>query len=144
MSLGLKNCLGKKVRKLKQTNKCSFLFFALGPFGERDDQQVFIQKVVPITNKLFVRLSSTGKRYIHVLSGKEAELGLFGGWFPSSMTAHNSLLLCLTALAELLFVCQLQNCYLTLITSKPKGFLRTVVSETHFMMELTKQAFVST
>lgn len=33
-----------------------------GPFGERDDQQVFIQKVVPITNKLFVRLSSTGKR----------------------------------------------------------------------------------
>uniref|UniRef100_A0A8C5X2G1 Potassium channel tetramerization domain containing 3 n=1 Tax=Malurus cyaneus samueli TaxID=2593467 RepID=A0A8C5X2G1_9PASS len=38
----------------------------IGPFGERDDQQVFIQKVVPITNKLFVRLSSTGKRYIHV------------------------------------------------------------------------------
>ncbi|KAH0622702.1 hypothetical protein JD844_025232 [Phrynosoma platyrhinos] len=34
----------------------------IGPFGERDDQQVFIQKVVPITNKLFVRLSSTGKR----------------------------------------------------------------------------------
>ncbi|KAL2770780.1 BTB/POZ domain-containing protein KCTD3 isoform 3 [Daubentonia madagascariensis] len=33
----------------------------IGPFGERDDQQVFIQKVVPITNKLFVRLSSTGK-----------------------------------------------------------------------------------
>ncbi|NXA35424.1 KCTD3 protein, partial [Eudromia elegans] len=37
----------------------------IGPFGERDDQQVFIQKVVPITNKLFVRLSSTGKRYLH-------------------------------------------------------------------------------
>src|SRR4029434_5586322 len=34
-----------------------------GPFGERDDQQVFIQKVIPMTNKLFVRLSSTGKRY---------------------------------------------------------------------------------
>ncbi|KAI4904762.1 hypothetical protein NFI96_026717, partial [Prochilodus magdalenae] len=34
----------------------------IGPFGERDDQQVFIQKVIPITNKLFVRLSSTGKR----------------------------------------------------------------------------------
>ncbi|KAG7261418.1 hypothetical protein CRUP_006282 [Coryphaenoides rupestris] len=33
----------------------------IGPFGERDDQQVFIQKVIPITNKLFVRLSSTGK-----------------------------------------------------------------------------------
>lgn len=38
--------------------------FHSGPFGERDDQQVFIQKVIPITNKLFVRLSSTGKRYI--------------------------------------------------------------------------------
>jgi len=34
-----------------------------GPYGERDDQQVFIQKVIPITTKLFVRLSSTGKRY---------------------------------------------------------------------------------
>ncbi|CAB1330704.1 unnamed protein product [Coregonus sp. 'balchen'] len=33
----------------------------IGPFGERDDQQVFIQKVIPVTNKLFVRLSSTGK-----------------------------------------------------------------------------------
>lgn len=40
-----------------------FLFCDQGPFGERDDQQVFIQKVVPITNKLFVRLSSTGKRW---------------------------------------------------------------------------------
>lgn len=38
--------------------------FHSGPFGERDDQQVFIQKVIPVTNKLFVRLSSTGKRYI--------------------------------------------------------------------------------
>ncbi|XP_051920400.1 BTB/POZ domain-containing protein KCTD3 isoform X1 [Hippocampus zosterae] len=40
----------------------------IGPFGERDDQQVFIQKVVPITNKLFVRLSSTGKRICEVQS----------------------------------------------------------------------------
>ncbi|XP_058881310.1 BTB/POZ domain-containing protein KCTD3 isoform X3 [Acipenser ruthenus] len=38
----------------------------IGPFGERDDQQVFIQKVVPITNKLFVRLSSTGKRICEI------------------------------------------------------------------------------
>ncbi|MEE6473907.1 hypothetical protein FKM82_010213 [Ascaphus truei] len=37
-----------------------------GPFGERDDQQVFIQKVVPITSKLFVRLSSTGKRICEI------------------------------------------------------------------------------
>ncbi|KTF85739.1 hypothetical protein cypCar_00006735 [Cyprinus carpio] len=39
----------------------------IGPFGERDDQQVFIQKVIPVTNKLFVRLSSTGKRPRHYL-----------------------------------------------------------------------------
>ncbi|XP_055718840.1 BTB/POZ domain-containing protein KCTD3-like [Salvelinus fontinalis] len=38
----------------------------IGPFGERDDQQVFIQKVIPITNKLFIRLSSTGKRICEV------------------------------------------------------------------------------
>ncbi|XP_043551741.1 BTB/POZ domain-containing protein KCTD3 isoform X1 [Chiloscyllium plagiosum] len=38
----------------------------IGPFGERDDQQVFIQKVVPVTNKLFVRFSSTGKRICEI------------------------------------------------------------------------------
>ncbi|CAG11038.1 unnamed protein product, partial [Tetraodon nigroviridis] len=46
--------------------KPSLLFS--GPFGERDDQQVFIQKVIPITNKLFVRLSSTGRRICEVQS----------------------------------------------------------------------------
>ncbi|XP_061881682.1 BTB/POZ domain-containing protein KCTD3 [Entelurus aequoreus] len=40
----------------------------IGPFGERDDQQVFIQKVIPVTNKLFVRLSSTGRRICEVQS----------------------------------------------------------------------------
>lgn len=34
----------------------------IGPFGERDDQQVFIQKVVPDACQVYVRLSSTGKR----------------------------------------------------------------------------------
>ncbi|XP_031462984.1 SH3KBP1-binding protein 1-like, partial [Phasianus colchicus] len=38
----------------------------IGPFGERDDQQVFIQKVVPDTCRVFVRLSSTGKRVCEV------------------------------------------------------------------------------
>lgn len=33
-----------------------------GPFGEQDDVQVFIQKVVPDTPDLFVRLASNGKR----------------------------------------------------------------------------------
>ncbi|TFJ99014.1 SH3KBP1-binding protein 1 [Platysternon megacephalum] len=38
------------------------------PFGERDDQQVFIQKVVPDASQVFVRLSSTGKRICEVRS----------------------------------------------------------------------------
>lgn len=38
------------------------VFLASGPYGERDDQQVFIQRVVPDTDKLYVRLSSNGKR----------------------------------------------------------------------------------
>lgn len=33
-----------------------------GPYGEQDDEQVFIQKVVPETDQLYIRLSSTGKR----------------------------------------------------------------------------------
>ena len=33
-----------------------------GPFGERDEQQLFVQKVVPETDLLFIRLSSTGQR----------------------------------------------------------------------------------
>uniref|UniRef100_A0A9L0SN54 SH3KBP1 binding protein 1 n=1 Tax=Equus caballus TaxID=9796 RepID=A0A9L0SN54_HORSE len=39
-----------------------------GPYGERDDQQVFIQKVVPSASQLFVRLSSTGQRVCSVRS----------------------------------------------------------------------------
>ncbi|XP_068105600.1 SH3KBP1-binding protein 1 [Hyperolius riggenbachi] len=40
----------------------------IGPFGERDDQQVFIQRVVPDSNIVYVRLSSTGKRVCEVRS----------------------------------------------------------------------------
>uniref|UniRef100_A0A670IVV7 BTB/POZ domain-containing protein KCTD3 n=1 Tax=Podarcis muralis TaxID=64176 RepID=A0A670IVV7_PODMU len=40
----------------------------IGPFGERDDQQVFLQRVVPDASKLYVRLSSTGKRICEVRS----------------------------------------------------------------------------
>uniref|UniRef100_A0A8B9KVQ7 SH3KBP1 binding protein 1 n=1 Tax=Astyanax mexicanus TaxID=7994 RepID=A0A8B9KVQ7_ASTMX len=39
-----------------------------GPYGERDEQQVFIQRVVPDTDKLYVRLSSNGKRVCEVRS----------------------------------------------------------------------------
>ncbi|XP_073454612.1 SH3KBP1-binding protein 1 [Aquarana catesbeiana] len=40
----------------------------IGPFGERDDQQTFIQRVVPDSNIVYVRLSSTGKRICEVRS----------------------------------------------------------------------------
>ncbi|XP_063108848.1 SH3KBP1-binding protein 1 isoform X3 [Cavia porcellus] len=40
----------------------------IGPYGERDDQQVFVQKVVPSASQLFVRLSSTGQRVCSVRS----------------------------------------------------------------------------
>ncbi|CAB1348642.1 unnamed protein product [Coregonus sp. 'balchen'] len=40
----------------------------IGPYGERDDQQVFIQRVIPDTDKLYVRLSSNGKRVCEVRS----------------------------------------------------------------------------
>ena len=34
----------------------------LGPYGDRDDQQVFVQKVVPFeTNQIYVRFCSTGR-----------------------------------------------------------------------------------
>lgn len=39
-----------------------------GPFGEQDDEQVFVQKVVPESDKLFVRLASNGKRVCVITS----------------------------------------------------------------------------
>ena len=48
-----------------------------GPFGERDEEQVFIQRVIPETSSIFIRHSSTGNRYsIYMMTGK-AYLGVF-------------------------------------------------------------------
>ena len=44
------------------------VFSFLGPFGERDDQQIFVQKVVPDSDHLFIRLVSTGKRICTIRS----------------------------------------------------------------------------
>lgn len=33
-----------------------------GPFGEQDDEQVFVQKVIPDTDQLYVRFASNGER----------------------------------------------------------------------------------
>jgi hypothetical protein len=37
-----------------------------GPYGENDDEQIFVQKVVPETDELYIRLASTGKRYVNM------------------------------------------------------------------------------
>ncbi|XP_060113794.1 SH3KBP1-binding protein 1 [Heteronotia binoei] len=49
----------------------------IGPLGERDDQQVFLQKVVPDASKLYVRLSSTGRRICSVCSVDGAPITAF-------------------------------------------------------------------
>ena len=38
------------------------LLFPTGPFGEHDDEQVFVQRVIPEIDKIYVRLSATGCR----------------------------------------------------------------------------------
>ena len=39
-----------------------------GPFGEQDDEQVFVQRVIPETNSLFVRAASNGRRVCQIRS----------------------------------------------------------------------------
>ncbi|KAL8608688.1 hypothetical protein ACOMHN_002917 [Nucella lapillus] len=48
-----------------------------GPFGEQDDLQVFIQKVVPETDRLFVRLSSSGQRVCVIKSVDSSTISAF-------------------------------------------------------------------
>ncbi|CRL04723.1 CLUMA_CG017783, isoform A [Clunio marinus] len=45
-----------------ETNNTYLAGNDFGPFGEQDDEQIMIQKVVPDTDKLFVRLASKGDR----------------------------------------------------------------------------------
>uniref|UniRef100_A0A0K0FVV6 SH3KBP1-binding protein 1 (inferred by orthology to a human protein) n=1 Tax=Strongyloides venezuelensis TaxID=75913 RepID=A0A0K0FVV6_STRVS len=40
----------------------------IGPYGDQDMESLFVQKVVPETNKLFIRLASTGERLCEVTS----------------------------------------------------------------------------
>ncbi|EDV23638.1 uncharacterized protein TRIADDRAFT_63984 [Trichoplax adhaerens] len=40
----------------------------IGPYGHRDGEQIFIQKVIPEINYLYVRLASTGKRVCKIRS----------------------------------------------------------------------------
>ncbi|XP_044729954.1 BTB/POZ domain-containing protein KCTD3 isoform X2 [Chrysoperla carnea] len=48
-----------------------------GPFGEQDDEQVFVQKVVPDTDQLFVRLASNGKRVCVIKSVDNTTISSF-------------------------------------------------------------------
>lgn len=40
----------------------NYVITFLGPYGEQDEEQIFVQKVVPETDTLYVRLASNGKR----------------------------------------------------------------------------------
>nr|CAB3258206.1 BTB/POZ domain-containing protein KCTD3 [Phallusia mammillata] len=40
----------------------------IGPHGEREEVQVFIQKLLPLADHLYIRLSSSGRRIAHVKS----------------------------------------------------------------------------
>ncbi|KAK7506943.1 hypothetical protein BaRGS_00001794, partial [Batillaria attramentaria] len=48
-----------------------------GPFGEQDDLQVFVQKVVPETDRVFVRLSSSGQRVCVIKSVDSSTISAF-------------------------------------------------------------------
>lgn len=48
-----------------------------GPFGEQDDQQVFVQKVIPDSDQLFVQLSSTGHRICVIRSVDGSTISAF-------------------------------------------------------------------
>ncbi|XP_074104622.1 BTB/POZ domain-containing protein KCTD3 isoform X3 [Cotesia typhae] len=47
------------------------------PFGEQDDEQVFVQKVVPETDQLYVRLASNGKRVCVIQSVDGSSISSF-------------------------------------------------------------------
>ncbi|KAK6051605.1 K+ channel tetramerization domain protein [Cooperia oncophora] len=48
-----------------------------GPYGDQDGDQVFVQRVVPNTNQLFVRLASTGERICTIRSVDGAAISSF-------------------------------------------------------------------
>ncbi|XP_030854857.1 BTB/POZ domain-containing protein KCTD3 [Strongylocentrotus purpuratus] len=56
---------------------CHLVGNDIGPFGERDDQQVFVQKVVPDTDQVYVRLSSTGQRVCLIRSVDGSSISSF-------------------------------------------------------------------
>lgn len=51
-----------KVLSLEGAHSLFYPINSIGPFGERDEEQVFIQRIIPETDKIFVRFCSTGKK----------------------------------------------------------------------------------
>jgi len=49
----------------------------IGPFGEKDDTQIFIQKLVPDTDTVFVRMAATGQRVCTIKSLDGSEITSF-------------------------------------------------------------------
>ena len=48
-----------------------------GPFGDQDGEQVFVQRVIPETNQIFVRLASTGDRICTIKTVDGATISSF-------------------------------------------------------------------
>lgn len=51
-----------KVMSLEGAHSLFYPINSIGPFGERDEEQLFLQRVIPETDRIFVRLSSNGRR----------------------------------------------------------------------------------
>uniref|UniRef100_A0A914XFH3 BTB/POZ domain-containing protein KCTD3 n=1 Tax=Plectus sambesii TaxID=2011161 RepID=A0A914XFH3_9BILA len=48
-----------------------------GPFGDQDGEQIFVQKIVPDTNQVFVRLASNGDRVCVIRSVDDSAISSF-------------------------------------------------------------------
>jgi hypothetical protein len=60
-----------------ETNNTYLAGNAFGPYGHLDDEQIVIQKVVPDTEKLFVRLASNGDRVCVIKSVDDTAITSF-------------------------------------------------------------------
>ncbi|KAL7029294.1 hypothetical protein ACKWTF_006177 [Chironomus riparius] len=60
-----------------ETNNTYLAGNSIGPFGEQDDEQLMIQKVVPEADKLYVRLASNGNRVCVIKSVDDTAISSF-------------------------------------------------------------------
>lgn len=54
--------VGYDINFLNVTDFMLYQSILSGPYGEQDDEQLFVQQIVPDSDQLYVRLASTGKR----------------------------------------------------------------------------------